>query len=258
MDKRKSVIAANWKMNGNISLIEEMLSSFENSSELLRGQDVFLHLPYVFLDFALDKKFNHDLEVKVGAQNLSQYEQGAYTGEISSKMLKELGCSSVLVGHSERRNLFNEDNAVVAQKFAMAIESKLTPILCIGENLKQRESGNYLEIILEQLSKVIELNGIHSLINAIIAYEPVWAIGTGKHAKPDEAQEVHLAIRSFLKKKDINLSEQVRIIYGGSVHSNNAETILRQKDIDGVLVGGASLSSKDFINICEISKKVGN
>ena len=258
MDKRKPVVAANWKMNGNLSLIEEILSSFQKTPETLQEHDVLLHLPYVFLDFALEKKFNHDIKIQIGAQNLSQYEQGAYTGEISSIMLKELGCSSVLVGHSERRGIFKEDNAVVAQKFSLAIESNLTPILCVGENLEQRESGKYLDIILEQLSSVIELNGINALTKSIIAYEPVWAIGTGKNASPEQAQEIHLAIRSFLQTKDKPVSEQVRIIYGGSVNPNNAETILNQKDIDGVLVGGASLSSIDFVSICEISKKVGN
>lgn len=181
---------------------------------------------------------------------VSQFEKGAYTGEVSAPMLSDFRCQYVIVGHSERRMLFGEGNDVVAEKFVAAQHAGIIPILCVGETLEQREANNTEQVIEQQLMSVINLAGIESFNKAVIAYEPVWAIGTGMTALPEQAQDVHAFIREGLAKQNSNVAEQVVILYGGSVKSNNASELFAMSDIDGGLIGGASLIANDFIAIC--------
>lgn len=186
-----------------------------------------------------------------GAQTLSEFAEGAYTGEVSAGMLNDFGCSHVLVGHSERRNLFGEGDAVVAAKFAAAQAAGLIPVLCIGETLAEREAGATFEVVARQLSAVIDRVGIAAMGAAVLAYEPVWAIGTGVTASPAQAQEVHAAIRAQLAGADVAVAEGVCILYGGSVKPGNAKELFAQADIDGGLIGGAALVADDFLAICQ-------
>jgi triosephosphate isomerase len=185
-----------------------------------------------------------------GAQNLSTEASGAFTGEISTSMLQDFHCKYVIVGHSERRSLYGEDDAVVAKKFAVARAAGLKPILCVGESLDERENGVTEAVVARQLDAVIALEGIAALADGVIAYEPVWAIGTGKTASPEQAQEVHQFIRQRIAEQDAAVAEKVQILYGGSMNAANAAELLTQADIDGGLIGGASLKSEDFLTIC--------
>lgn len=186
-----------------------------------------------------------------GAQTLSEFAEGAYTGEVSAGMLKDFGCSHVLVGHSERRNLFGEDDAVVAAKFAAAQAAGLVPVLCVGETLVEREAGATFAVVARQLSAVIDRVGVAAMRAAVLAYEPVWAIGTGVTASPAQAQEVHAAIRAQLAKVDAMVADGMCILYGGSVKPGNAAELFAQADIDGGLIGGAALVADDFLAICQ-------
>jgi triosephosphate isomerase (TIM) len=186
----------------------------------------------------------------LGAQNLSQYSDGAYTGEVSAKMLADLHCCYVIVGHSERRKLQGETNEQVAQKFVAAQGAKLIPILCVGESLAQREQGEYLQVVAQQLDAVIALASRDALAKAVIAYEPVWAIGTGKTASPGQVDEVHKFIRKHLG----NIGESVSILYGGSVKADTAVGLFKSPNIDGTLLGGASLNAQEFLSICNAAE----
>lgn len=243
---RGHLVAGNWKMNGTAALASEMRSVFENES--FDNVDVLICPPYPFLSELSGASF------AVGAQNLSEFASGAHTGEISASMLKELGCSSVLVGHSERRTDNNESDAVVARKVKAALESGLTPVLCVGEPEAIREQGRYFDHIAQQLEAVVGLVGIAQFANMVVAYEPIWAIGTGKTASPEQAQEVHKFIRDHLSKHDATISQQLRILYGGSVKAANAKELFSQPDVDGGLIGGASLDPQEFLNICLAAK----
>jgi triosephosphate isomerase len=185
--------------------------------------------------------------IAVGAQNLSQHDKGAFTGEISAAMLSDLGCQYVLVGHSERRTVFGETSATVAEKFVAAQAQGLIPILCVGETLQQRQQGQTMAVVAEQISAVVEKAGLDRVCNGVIAYEPVWAIGTGETASPQQAQQVHQAIRAQLGEAGVNTS----LLYGGSVNGDNARQLFAQPDIDGGLVGGASLEADSFLNIAQ-------
>jgi triosephosphate isomerase len=185
-----------------------------------------------------------------GAQNLSTEEKGAFTGEVAASMINDFSCKYVIVGHSERRTLYGEDDAVVARKFAVARAAGLKPILCIGETLEEREQGVTNDVVSRQIEAVIALEGAAALADAVIAYEPVWAIGTGKTASPEQAQEVHRFIRQRIAEKDVAVAEKVQILYGGSMNAGNAAELLGQPDIDGGLIGGASLVAEDFLTIC--------
>ena len=184
--------------------------------------------------------------VFLGAQNASQHASGAYTGEVSAKMVKEMGCGYVIVGHSERREYYGETDSIVAAKFIQIQSEGITPILCVGESLQQREQGVMKDTIVSQVKAVINDAGISSMSNAVLAYEPIWAIGTGKTATPDQAQEVHAIIRSVIADQSAEIAEGLRILYGGSVKANNAADIFSQPDIDGGLIGGASLDADQF------------
>ena len=191
-------------------------------------------------------------KVMLGAQNLNTNSSGAYTGEVSADMIKDFGARHVIVGHSERRSLYGETSAMVAEKTKAALNAGLTPLLCIGESIEQRDSGNTEAVIEKQLSAVIELVGIEAFNQIIIAYEPVWAIGTGVTATPEQAQEVHLFIRSLLAKNDESVAQKTPILYGGSMNASNASKLISCADIDGGLIGGAALKAEDFLQICKV------
>lgn len=209
--------------------------------------DVAVFPPYVYLPQVI--KALADSIIGVGAQNVSEQQQGAYTGEVSADMLKDIGCHYVIVGHSERRTLYGESDQQVADKFIAAQSRGLVPILCVGETLAQREQGETLAVIARQLDAVTEAAGLEAVCKAVIAYEPVWAIGTGKTATADQAQEVHQAIRQRLGA----MADSTRVLYGGSVKASNAAELFAQPDIDGALVGGASLDSTEFSEICKLA-----
>ena len=211
--------------------------------------DVAVCAPSIYLPQLVDG-FSKSA-VMVGAENCSEYECGAYTGEISASMLADIGGDLVILGHSERRTLFNETDLTVAKKVSLAFAHGVMPIVCVGETLEQREAGKTIEVVTAQLKAVLDAVGIMPLVAGAVAYEPVWAIGTGKSASAADAQEVHAALRAALALVDENASQRVRILYGGSVKAKNAPELFAQKDIDGALVGGASLKAEDFLAICQ-------
>lgn len=243
---RKKLIAGNWKMNGslaaNAALMGELLAGI--------GQpacDVAVCVPAVYL--AQVQLLAGQGGIALGAQDVSQHESGAYTGDVSAAMLKELGARYVIVGHSERRQYQGETDAQVAIKAQRALAAGLTPIVCVGETLREREQGETESVVSRQLSAVIQLNG-ERLADLVVAYEPVWAIGTGRTATPEQAQAVHAALRALLAAVDLQAAD-VRILYGGSMNAGNAADLLAQPDIDGGLIGGASLKARDFLKIIE-------
>jgi len=194
--------------------------------------------------------------VELGAQNVSEHQAGAYTGEVASRMLRDVGCRYVIVGHSERRALYGESSAQVAEKMAAALGAGLVPILCVGEMLEEREAGSTEEVVGEQLGAALERSGIAAFKGSVIAYEPVWAIGTGKTATPEQAQDVHRYIRSVLAEQDASVAETVQILYGGSVKGDNAAGLFAMPDIDGGLIGGASLKPADFLAIARAAAEI--
>ena len=244
---RTSLIAGNWKMNGNlpsaIDLVDGILAGDAGKAELA------ICPPAVYL-----MKIGGmlaDSDIALGAQNVCDRQAGAFTGEISAQMLVECGCRYAIVGHSERRSLYGESDQLVAARFAMALAAGIKPILCVGESLEERESGVTETVVARQLDAALELNGIASFAQAVIAYEPVWAIGTGQVATPGQAQAVHAFIRSRLALQDSNVAQQVQILYGGSMNPGNAADLLSQNDIDGGLIGGAALKADDFLAIAQ-------
>ncbi|WP_288924130.1 triose-phosphate isomerase [uncultured Ottowia sp.] len=244
---RKKLIAGNWKMNGslaaNTALMGELLAGI--------GQpacDVAVCVPAVYLA-QVQLLLAGQGGIALGAQDVSQHESGAYTGDVSAAMLKELGARYVIVGHSERRQYQGETDAQVAVKAQRALAAGLTPIVCVGETLREREQGETESVVSRQLSAVIQLNG-ERLADLVVAYEPVWAIGTGRTATPEQAQAVHAALRVLLAAAD-SQTAGVRILYGGSMNAGNAAELLAQPDIDGGLIGGASLKARDFLKIIE-------
>lgn len=244
---RKKLVAGNWKMNGslaaNAALIGELLAGI--------GQpacDVAVCVPAVYLA-QVQLLLAGQGGIALGAQDVSQHESGAYTGDVSAAMLKELGARYVIVGHSERRQYQGETDAQVAVKAQRALAAGLTPIVCVGETLREREQGETESVVSRQLSAVIQLNG-ERLADLVVAYEPVWAIGTGRTATPEQAQTAHAALRALLAAADLQAAG-VRILYGGSMNAGNAAELLAQPDIDGGLIGGASLKARDFLKIIE-------
>ena len=251
MGHRKPFVVANWKLHGSRSQLEHFTS--QCTERIDEDVDVVLCPSHVHLGFTAEL-LGEQGRVKLGAQNVSQHRQGAYTGEISCEMLVEAGCRYVLVGHSERRRLFGETSFIVAEKFAAVRAAGLIPILCLGESGAARQARRTFEVIAEELDIVIEKNGAMAFDNAIIAYEPIWAVGTGKCATPEQAQEVHSFIRSRLAEDTPVIGEKVRIIYGGSVTPANAQDLFAQSDIDGGLIGRASLDGEAFLGIVEAAK----
>ncbi len=245
---RKKLVAGNWKMYGSIDQNEALLNALVASSATLNGVDVAVCVPFPYL-FQTTMLLETS-GIAWGAQNLSEHASGAYTGEVSAAMLKEFSCKYVLVGHSERRTLYGEDDVTVARKYAAAQASGLVPILCVGETLAERDANATESVVGRQLDKVIEMAGIVTLANCVVAYEPVWAIGTGKTATAEQAQAVHQFIRGRIAARDAGLAAKLLILYGGSVKASNAAQLLAMPDIDGGLIGGASLVADDFLAIC--------
>lgn len=245
---RKPLIAGNWKMHGSLSQVKTLVEGIAQGADAYPNIDILV-LP-TFVHLAEVRNLLSHSSILWGAQNLYPGTQGAFTGEVAGPMLKELGCQYVLVGHSERRSLFHEDLSLVAEKFKAAIAAGLKPILCIGETRAQRESGETERVIREQLDSVIEAAGIDAFNQAVIAYEPVWAIGTGLTATPEQAQSVHAYIRELLAKNKVDIAKTICILYGGSMKPDNAASLLAMPDIDGGLIGGASLDAQSFLRIC--------
>ncbi|MEX2525926.1 MAG: triose-phosphate isomerase [Gammaproteobacteria bacterium] len=248
MTTRRPLVAANWKMNGTLAAIRPLLDAILAGLKEGRRAEVALCVPYIYIPEVCSRL--QDLNVELGAQNVSEHESGAYTGEVAAAMLADYGCDYVIIGHSERRHIYGESDERVAAKFARAREHGLAPILCVGELLEERERSATEEVVARQLDTVIERAGIESFAGAVIAYEPVWAIGTGRTAGPDQAQEVHSFIRLRLARHDDGIADRIRVLYGGSVKADNAASLFSMADIDGGLIGGASLIADDFLAIC--------
>ncbi|GGD75616.1 triose-phosphate isomerase [Lacimicrobium alkaliphilum] len=242
-NNRRPIVAGNWKMNGNLALVKTMQQSI--SSIELDNVDIVVCPPAVYIN-AFDAP-----DLLTGAQDISLFEAGAHTGDISAGMFAELGCQFVIVGHSERRTDHSESNELVAKKASAALEQGLTPIVCVGEPLQVREAGQVFDYVAEQLDAVISTIGVERLSELVIAYEPVWAIGTGQSATPEQAQDVHRFIREHLAKADSEAGMRIRILYGGSVNARNASALFAQADVDGGLIGGASLKQDEFLAICQ-------
>lgn len=246
---RKPLIAGNWKMHGSLAKVKLLVDSIKQNMSNFSNIDVLV-LP-TFVHLMQVKELIANSSILLGAQNLYLGEQGAFTGEVSGTMLADLGCQYVLVGHSERRHVFHEDESLVAAKFKAAIASGLKPILCIGETRAEREKGETETVLHQQLTSVIQVCGIDAFEQAVIAYEPVWAIGTGLTATPEQAQEAHAYIRQLIKQNKVDLGGAIRILYGGSMKAENAVQLLAMPDIDGGLIGGAALDAASFLKICE-------
>ncbi|GLH30868.1 MULTISPECIES: triose-phosphate isomerase [Pseudomonas] len=245
---RRPMVAGNWKMHGTRASVAELTQGLGNML-IPEGIEVAVFPPALFINEVIDGLKGKG--IIVGAQNSAvQPEQGALTGEVAPSQLAEVGCKLVLIGHSERRQVIGESEEVLNRKFAAAQKSGLTPVLCIGETLQEREAGKTLEVVGRQLSSVIDAFGIAAFANAVIAYEPVWAIGTGLTASPQQAQDVHAAIRKQLAAKDAEVAQNVQLLYGGSVKAANAAELFGMPDIDGGLIGGASLNADEFGAIC--------
>jgi triosephosphate isomerase len=246
---RQYLVAGNWKMNGsrqaNAALVEKVAAGLARSP----GVEVLVCPPAVYLDSVGQALAGSP--IKLGAQNLADQEKpGAFTGEVHGTMLRELGCEYVIVGHSERRALYGETDAAVARKFRTAQALGLVPILCVGETLEQREQNETEAVLRRQLDAVLGLCGVESLARAVVAYEPVWAIGTGRTATPQQAQAAHAFLRAQVAARDARIAAALRVLYGGSVNAGNANTLLAEPDVDGGLIGGASLKADEFLAIC--------
>jgi len=248
---RRTIVAANWKMNGDLALVEKMSASL-NQVQLDDNVDVVVCPSFPYLS-AMANKLTHK-NILLGAQNVSEQISGAFTGEISMTMLKEFSVNYVIVGHSERRNLYKESSVLIARKVKTVLNAGLTPILCIGESAEERTAEHTEVVLAAQLQPVIDEIGIEKFSEIVIAYEPVWAIGTGKTASPEMAQATHHFIRQFLASNNAEIAHKVPLLYGGSVNAGNCETLFAQTDIDGGLLGGASLKVEEFTQICSTTK----
>ena len=253
---RSPLVAGNWKMNGSSESAKRLLNDVLIQAESFSGAEVALFPPAVYLQQVQETLTG--TSIKWGTQNLSQFKHGAYTGEISAPMLNDFGCKYVLIGHSERRCLYAEIGLdqlvldyIIAEKYSMATQEGIIPIICIGESPEEHAEGKTEEIIARLLDIVIKKNGIKALSQAVLAYEPVWAIGTGKSAAPEWAQDVHFFMRERIKKHDENTAKRIQILYGGSVKGDNAAPLFSMPDIDGGLIGGASLNANEFVSICQ-------
>ena len=245
---RSRLVAGNWKMHGSLAANLRLLEGLKAGLNAAGGAQCTVCVPYPYL--AQVEAALAGTSIAWGAQNLSEHAQGAYTGEVSGAMLRDFGCRYVLVGHSERRALYGETDKQVAAKFQAAQGAGLIPVLCIGESLQERESGVTEIVVGRQLAAVLDSSGVGALVNAVIAYEPVWAIGTGKTASSAQAQAVHAFIRQRVASHDSQIASGLCILYGGSVKANNAAELFAMPDIDGGLIGGASLVADEFLAIC--------
>lgn len=245
---RRKIVAGNWKMHGSragtAALLESLLASASDSV-----CTCVVCPPFVYLHEAA--RFLEGSSILLGAQDVCAEAQGAYTGEIAASMLKDIGCRYVIVGHSERRAHYGDDDALVARKFAAAQSQSLIPILCVGEQLSERESGQTHAVVARQLDAVLDLCGVKAMANAVVAYEPVWAIGTGRTASTDQAQDVHAFIRTRVAGRDANIAAALPVLYGGSCKASNAGELFAMPDVDGGLIGGASLKAEEFAAIVQ-------
>ena len=251
---RNILVAGNWKMNGDSAANTALVKGIVAGQPASERVELLVCPPFPYL--AAVAAAVAGSRVELGAQNVSQHAKGAFTGEVSARMLLDLGCRYVIVGHSERRALYSETSETVAAKFAAALEAGLTPILCVGETLEDREAGKTETVVDEQLDAVFDVSGADGIGSGVIAYEPVWAIGTGRTATPDQAQDVHRHIRSRVAAHDAGVAASVQILYGGSVKGDNAEGLFGMPDIDGGLIGGASLKAEDFLAIADAATRV--
>lgn len=246
---REILVAGNWKMNGSAARAKSLAAGIIDGVPKGKGFRLLVCPPFPYLADVAGLAAGTD--VAVGAQNVAEHVSGAFTGEVSPEMLSDVGCTYVIVGHSERRSLYGESSEQVAAKFEAAQAAGLIPILCVGETLEEREAGTTEAVVDEQLDAVLDRCGVAAFGNAVTAYEPVWAIGTGMTATPDQAQDVHQHIRSRVGSQDTDLAEKVQILYGGSMKAENAPGLLGMPDIDGGLIGGASLKVEDFLGIAK-------
>lgn len=237
----RKLVAGNWKMNGGLAANRALLDKLV----AVDGVEIAVCVPFPYLAQAQQRPHG----VELGAQDVSEHDAGAYTGEVSASMLRDFGCRYAIVGHSERRALHGETDVQVGRKAAAALAAGLVPIVCVGETLAQREGGRAMEVIAAQLAAVLEVLGTVAMADIVIAYEPVWAIGTGRSATAEQAGEVHAAIRAWMREREVDAGK-VRILYGGSVKPQNAAELFGMPDIDGGLIGGASLLASDFQAIC--------
>lgn len=248
---RTRLVAGNWKMHGSLDANARLLDALKAGLKAVRGATIAVCTPFPYL--AQVSAALAGSSIAWGAQNVSEHDAGAYTGEVSGAMLREFDCRYVIVGHSERRGLYGEDDVRVAARFAAAQRAGITPILCVGETLEQRERGETESVVERQLSAVVAVVGASALARAALAYEPVWAIGTGRNATPQQAQEVHAFIRAWVAKRSNETAAGLTLVYGGSVKPGNARELFVMPDVDGGLIGGASLVAEDFIAICVAS-----
>jgi len=251
---RNFLVAGNWKMHGGDASNRELVAGIIEGAPAADNVSLLVCPPFPYLASVASQL--QGSAVELGAQNVSEHEAGAYTGEVAPAMLRDVGCRYVIVGHSERRALYGESSVQVAEKMAAALGAGLVPILCVGEMLEEREAGRTEAVVGKQLAAAVERNGIAAFKGAVIAYEPVWAIGTGKTATPEQAQDVHRYIRSVLAEQDAPVAETVQILYGGSVKGDNAAGLFAMPDIDGGLIGGASLKPADFLAIARAAAEI--
>jgi len=235
---RRPVVAGNWKMHGSRSANETLLSDLQQRLKPEWQVDIVVFPPYVYLADAV--RMLDEGAIGVGAQDVCAESVGAFTGQVAAAMLRDVGCRYVIVGHSERRRLYHEDDVLVARKFAAVLQAGLTPVLCVGETLDEREAQRTEAVVARQLEAVTAMNGVSSFAGAIVAYEPVWAIGTGRTATPEQAQAVHAYLRGRIGAQDAKMARHLRILYGGSVKASNAAELFSMPEVDGGLVGGAS------------------
>jgi len=249
---RQPLVVANWKMNGSLQANQALLDGIKQGVANVEKARVAICPPAVYLAQVNDSLTGSP--ILWGAQNTSEHEKGAYTGEVAVNMLADVACTYVIIGHSERRSLYAESSELVAEKFAAVQKGGLTPILCVGETLTEREADQAEAVIAEQIDAVLTTQGVSALKNSVIAYEPVWAIGTGKTASPEQAQAMHAFIRARIAEHDATIAENLQLLYGGSVKPNNAAELFAMTDIDGGLIGGAALVADDFLAICQAAR----
>ena len=246
---RKTIVAGNWKMNASKESVNKLVMGILSGMGDV-SSEVVICAPFPYLS-QVEALITHS-QVRLGAQNLNTNMSGAFTGEVSADMIKDFGAQHVIVGHSERRSFYGETNTIVAEKVKAALDSGLIPLFCVGETLEQREAGETESVVAAQINTVADLVGIDAFLNIVVAYEPVWAIGTGVTASPEQAQEVHAFIRQLLANNNYDVAQQTPILYGGSMNAANAKELIACADIDGGLIGGASLKPEDFLQICRV------
>jgi triosephosphate isomerase (TIM) len=246
---RTPLVAGNWKLNGSRASIKELVDGLLAGMSDVKNAQVAVCPPFVYLHEV--GKMLADSAIALGSQDVSAEDSGAFTGEVAGSMIGEMGCVYAIVGHSERRSIYGESDELTARKFAAARRHGLKPILCVGETLQEREQNITEQIVARQIDAVIDLEGIDAFRDAVIAYEPVWAIGTGMTATPEQAQEVHAFIRGRIAAEDAAVADGLQILYGGSVKGSNADELFAKQDIDGGLIGGASLAAGEFLTICK-------